>query len=284
VIWPTKNLLAYETHGSNMVIMKRAGFTLIELLVVMGILSILMAILSSALHATRQQAKTLKCQANIRNLGQGLINYSMENDRFPAGLLFPNKMEIGSLAYDPPAKWWFQLMGQRPKKFDIVHTPLQCPSKHINDSILLKYNLLWGNYGANWSICSASEGVMPNNIHEFARTSLAYERVANPSQVLLLVDSGYSLIGWQHAAKPVQALTPSQGALATSYVPGLSTNKDRELHPVQQADAIEGRHPNKTVNVGYVDGHVEQRKADDLRVEQSAEGHYSNRTPLWKPR
>ena len=272
--------------------MKRPGFTLIELLVVISILSVLTALTSAGSHYAREQAKALKCKSNLHELSLDLIIYSVENDRFPRGLTFSLGDTIGDLRYDLPVKWWFQDIGQDPRKSGAAKTLLQCPTKKIGDFyndqqgdvIKLKYNVLWGNYGVNWSVCSSLNMLMPNSAKDFARTSLAYAIVKEPSQVALLLDSGYALAGWQHAANPAKALSISQGPLATSYIPGLSTNKDRELHLVQQDDAVNGRHPNQTVNVAYVDGHVEQRKADDLLVTQTEEGQYSNRTPLWKPR
>ena len=41
--------------------------------------------------------------------------------------------------------------------------------------------------------------------------------------------------------------------------------------------------PNKTVNVGFADGHVTRKKADDLFVEKAADA-YMNRSPLWLPK
>ena len=267
-----------------MVSMKRAGFTLIELLVVISILSVLTALTSAASHYAREQAKAAKCKHNIRGLSLDLITYSMDTGRFPKGVEFTLGHTIGDLMYDLPAKWWFQAIGHEPKMYDVSYTPLQCPSKQLSGSISLKYNKLWANYGVNWSVCSSLEEFMPSNFRDFARTSLAYDSAKSPSQLLLMLDSGYSLLGWQLSANPIQVLTPSQGPLATSYIPGLSLNKERELHPIQKDDAEQGRHLDQRVNVGYVDGHVEQRQADSLLVDQSAEGHYSNRTPLWKPR
>jgi prepilin-type N-terminal cleavage/methylation domain-containing protein/prepilin-type processing-associated H-X9-DG protein len=264
--------------------MKRAGFTLIELLVVIGILSLLMAITSSGAHYVRQRAKATICQYNIRALCLGLVRYSLENDRFPRGLAFTLGDTVGSLTSDLPTRWWFQDIGEQPKRFDAVDTPLRCPSKQLDPSSPLKHNILWANYGVNWSICSSLEPFMPRNVKDFARSSLSYGRVKSPSRVLLIADSGYGLIGWQHAASPVKIIGTLDGPLATSYIPGLSTNKERELHLVQNTDAIEGRHPEHTVNVGYVDGHVEKRKADDLLVEQTEEGNYTNRNSLWNPR
>jgi prepilin-type processing-associated H-X9-DG protein len=67
-----------------------------------------------------------------------------------------------------------------------------------------------------------------------------------------------------------------------AYVPGLNDiNKEKAL-PGLEWDAINGRHPNKTVNVGFVDGHVERRGVEELFVEKTETG-YNNRYPLWRP-
>lgn len=51
------------------------GFTLIELLVVIAIIALLMSILMPALARVRNQAKTVVCQSNVRQLGLGFSMY-----------------------------------------------------------------------------------------------------------------------------------------------------------------------------------------------------------------
>lgn len=60
------------------------GFTLVELLVVIGIIVLLLAVLLPVLGKVKAQAQQVKCQANLRSIGQALILYVQQYNYYPA--------------------------------------------------------------------------------------------------------------------------------------------------------------------------------------------------------
>src|SRR5688572_11738693 len=60
--------------------MKHKAFSIIELLVIIGIMAILIALLLPTIIRTRENARTVQCAAQLRNLGQAFFNYAAQND------------------------------------------------------------------------------------------------------------------------------------------------------------------------------------------------------------
>ena len=271
--------------------MKRNGFTLVELLVVIGIIALLMGIAVPALQKSRQMAKAVVCGSNIKQLLLALFSYESDNQHLPFGFDDTRISDPppggwpGYIQYDRMGWWWFNYISDYSTKNKGEGTCLLCPSKKLQDA-KLKDNVLCGNYGINTSICKYTNG--RGSRAEFIGTPLRLTDIANPVRTLLIVDSGYSIINWTHATDTLPVTTPpftlSSMMEDTAYIPGMKINEEKtNLWPGQITDATVGRHPGKTVNVGFADGHLSRENADTLFVEKTADD-YRNRSPLWRPR
>jgi len=265
--------------------MRRPSFTLTELLVAIATIALLIAILLPSLRSSRQQAKTVLCSSNVKQLTFGLLLYETQNQTLPCGFDDnPNEPPPGGYAgfvqYDRTGWWWFNFIEGFYRKSGSRKTVVRCPSKHLNNPSL-KRNTLCGNYGVNRSLCKSFDDRQPYR-EEFIGTPLSTGNIPRPGETLLIVDSGYSMINWWHATDEPPVVLGDAIIEDTAYIPGLWVNKERDLWPGQEYDSIYGRHPNKTVNVGFSDGHVSRKKADDLLVEKTS-GVYRNRSSLWVP-
>lgn len=266
--------------------MKRTAFTLIELLVVIAIISMILAILLPTLNRVKQSAKTVLCGSNLKHLYLSLSIYDQNNGTFPHGfndaIYFtspPAGGYFGDASKDKQGRWWFQTIYDEKNVNFNQDSIAQCPSNSLRD-IQLRNNILCGNYGINRSICKDSEGVAGFVDSDFVGKPLSPNSINNPAKTLLVVDSGYSIISWRGASNIPGPIFDNPLRESAFYVPGLSANKDRPLLPEFSEDALEGRHPNRTVNIIFADGHLACTKADELFVEESNDT-YINRSPLW---
>jgi prepilin-type N-terminal cleavage/methylation domain-containing protein/prepilin-type processing-associated H-X9-DG protein len=271
----------------------RMAFTLIELLVVISIIALLMAILMPALSSARAQARSVVCATNVRQLTLGMVMYEAENGRFPQSYVnyavapgippVPPGGWIGS----NPIWWWFHFaadslgdgVGKDPR------TVFSCPARHVKlpDFEEQGTEQLVGNYGVNKGI-SRFEHFQTQYNSEFYGKSLGLKDIPNPSRTLLLFDSGGPVLEWRHAS--INTITQAiKNSPTIYYLPGIWTEDMNPrwtrylglLNPAVQDDAVNGRHPKKTLNTGFTDGHVEKMTAEEMSVD------YNPISPLWRP-
>jgi prepilin-type processing-associated H-X9-DG protein/prepilin-type N-terminal cleavage/methylation domain-containing protein len=269
--------------------MKKQGFTLAEIVTVIGIISVILTILVPVLGGARKRARSVLCKSKIKQIGVAFDLYYTGNDCLPyAYVLSDSVPESVYKANDSSVDWggarWYYYLDLMPDRFAPDKSILQCPSKNYTES-QFKYNIQWGNYGVNWSVFKSPQLSLPLQYYEFEGKPTSLTSLKKPGETLLLVDSGYSWIAWFHtiASTDPSVITTQYEPINQIYLPGASVNSQKTLWPAQEADALYGRHPNKTVNCLFADGHIQNKKADDLVVQPLDHSQFRNRTPLWIP-
>jgi prepilin-type processing-associated H-X9-DG protein len=200
----------------------------VELLVVLGIISLLVAMLLPALNIARQEARSVQCLSNLRQLAMAAHSYAVEYH-----------------GYYPPA----QYSGPGPTYFswDFIITPggikpgllwcgqtdvrvQQCPSFDRSYSVYEPYT----GYNYNTSYIGHGQG-------ESIESPAKVAQVRRPDRCALFGDGQYS----GGADKFMRAPLPNPGDAAFSF---------------RWAGTQGFRHRGRT-NVAFADGHAERLKA-----------------------
>jgi len=82
---------------------RRIGFTLVELLVVVAIIALLISILLPSLASAREQAKKIRCLANMKDLGTASQIYSNNDSQ---GILVPLPKRKTSFGVTGGSAWF----------------------------------------------------------------------------------------------------------------------------------------------------------------------------------
>ena len=265
--------------------MESRGFTLIELLIVISIIALLLAMVLPAFSSVRSQARATLCQTHLRNLLLEFEQYAQsENGAFPFGSIkgveyAPSDGWAGYGTIDMMRWWWFDFI-ETVNHSDLRDSEtLECPSKRFEDHAR-QASVLWGNYGVNEALCVPTQLIHPEKpVVRRARFRHEFRRLAS---TILIADSGHARISWTQATSDPPDYIP-YAEPGTPYIPGMEINKQRTLDDEVVEDAISGRHPGKTINIGFADGHLERKPADFLLVEKREENTYTNIKPLWEP-
>ncbi len=237
------------------------GFTLVELLVVIGIISILIAMLLPALNKARQQAKQVQCASNMKQIGQALMMYANQSK----GRLPPVYMAYYDASNTLRSVIWMtnlssgQYLPKDSVTMDNFSSVLLCPSSTV--LIGEKHDPLHGNYSANRNLFGLYNEASPSSMV----SGVPLQRVKDPANRMLVVEGGlYYLADWD-AGLPAKDYY---------YVAGSSANKTIVWPGTYGGDANFGRHPNKTINVLFADGHVANMPAEKLKNDYDKGDYY----------
>jgi len=154
----------------------RFAFTLLELLVVMAIVSVLAALMTPGLQAAKEQARSLKCKNNLRQIGVAIKIYDQDLGCIPDvwGANWESKLYSGLGAPKPP-----------PYSNVTAFAVLECPAWPVRGS-------LGGGFNRSYSFHSFELCDTP----PLPRTErYRLDEIKRPAEVILVGDTAYDPIG-----------------------------------------------------------------------------------------
>ena len=240
--------------------MRRKGFTLIELLVVIAIIALLLAILLPGLNKVKETAKSVVCRSNVRSLTTGLKLHVETNDQ--KLLWYDSTPGEGDL--------WMQQIEDQIGNLDKVR---YCPSTKRNPT---EPPLTWpGGFGNAKYTWAWPYGIRDNSGNLIPPAAVTSEQAWHGSYAynyyfFRFRDENMYLDGhWRTPSPPNSANVPIfADCKGQDFMPAnADVRASFDLNEGGDYDNITGyvtnRHRDKT-NVGFVDGHVEPVKLENL--------------------
>jgi len=241
----------------------RFGFTLVELLVVMAIISILAAMLLPALSKAREQARSVTCRSNLKQIGLSFGMYQADyNEYFPTcnntgWEVYPDAWRQISwmhnpIAYHTPmlilAHEGYLKIGWRDNRDRARGTVLECPSDRQ-----ASMPIQTSNDDTQCRRAHVTEGVTLSYIHSYYLCNNYFhsyrdfaQKMVKPGSTMLAIDYEW----WNDSS----AYTVQSG-------PRPYTSQRSSLFYQHNARSPLYRHGGKGLNVLWADLHVSFKNA-----------------------
>lgn len=208
-----------------------AAFTLIELLVVIAIIAVLAAMLLPGLKSARETAKKVKCIANLKQHGIGVMNYTSE---WRGQMDWWYRTQATPGAFGQSYYYWNMrlqpYMGTPPKH---NHNTYWCPSSWTRKGY--EYIFGNGNYGCNWHL-----------------RDKRLDTITNASAKYMILDHYGTMFEKLSGETSGNGRIPGYYGMASVPLPsGVTT-------AALQNDLIQGRH-GRNITIIFVDGHAESK-------------------------
>lgn len=280
-IWQQKEgkIMMEERNRRRRKILCTHYFTLIELLVVIVIITILAALLFPVLSKAKEMGRKAVCSGNMRQHMQIVLAYSEDHKGYIPGARIQKRLSSGSY-------WFIQSMSEAIystsgfKQIDPTKNPrpklgfFVCPSRGNPESTFTTWAALDESAAGIYNRAAGYYAGALGHLLEspWPKADGAYlQRVKRPSRKIYLTE-GVGLNGLFTEILPGTLGGHSYEATATNWIKMVAAASDNSsvnsnTAPGILKDFYMGRH-NRTQNVSFLDGHLENFPSMMLRREQ----------------
>ncbi len=232
---------------------RQLGFTLVELLVVVGILAVLAGLILSALSRGRGKAASITCLSNVRQSGQLLSAFVLDNNAYP----FEGKSGVDELGDTQSGDWAVSLYQKQYPQLVSTNGSwrgvLHCPSVKTRPASFPPHRIYY-EYGYNVRGVSRKGygdlfglGRMKS---EKSLVPVKANLVVNPANMMAIGD------GFRGASTGIWDGTPQIGRRSVPKPDAAAS------------DRVYARHAQRA-NMVFCDGHAEAVRVNDLFVSKS---------------